>query len=75
VVPADERTAKVQEAFVVRGAAVIPQNEAPLSIEPHEGALDHPAMAAEALLRLDAPASDAMLDAARPARVPTPRKS
>ena len=61
----------MQEACVVRRPSVISQDETPLSIEPRESSFDHPAVASQSFFRLNATASDTVLDAARSTGVST----
>lgn len=65
VAPADDRTSKMQEAKVVARAAVVSGAQPTHGIEPREVAFDHPAMATEALLRLDTAPGDPSPDVAR----------
>ena len=47
------------------GAALVADGEAPKAIEPRQGALDDPAVLAQALARLDAAPGDPRHDAPR----------
>ena len=53
----------MEKAEVLTGAAIVARPQAAHRVEPGEVALDYPAVAAEAFLRLDAPTSDARGDA------------
>lgn len=59
----------MQEAEILRGHAIESKEQAALAVEPGEGALDNPAMPPQSVLRFDAAAGDAVLDAADPAGV------
>ncbi len=48
----------MEKPFVVAGAAVEADHEVPLAIQPREGSLDHPPMAAQLRLRFDAAPGD-----------------
>src|SRR5215207_2740188 len=68
--PADERTAEVEEGVVKRGVALVAYQQAAVAMQPSEVALHHPAVAPEPLARLDAAAGDPRGDAAAAERRP-----
>ena len=63
-VPADEGTAEVEEGVVEFRIALVTDEQAAVGVQPGEIALDHPAITAQPLARLDAFAGDAWGDAA-----------
>lgn len=64
VVPADERAGEVQEGFVHRDEALVPDGQTPVARQPRERALHDPAVSLEPVLGLDALPRDAGLDGA-----------
>ena len=69
-IEADEAAAEGEEGLVAVGAALIADGQAAVAVEPGEGPLDDPAVAAQALARIDPLAGDADLDVAARQRLP-----
>jgi hypothetical protein len=61
---ADEATAEGEERLVDVGPSFVAHGQAPHAVEPGQGALDHPAVAAQPLARIDPFAGDADADVA-----------
>src|SRR5689334_11234728 len=70
---ADETAAEGEEGLMDIGAALIAHGQAAEPIEPGEGALHHPAVAAEAVTAFNAFAGDAHFDVALPQGLLTAR--
>src|SRR3712207_6188744 len=70
-VPADQRAGQGDKRFVHEGQSLIADGQPPVSPQPGERALHHPAMLPQPLARLDAAAGDARCDAASAAGIAT----
>jgi hypothetical protein len=68
--PADKTAGEAEEGFLDLGGAVVADEESVALVEPGEGALDDPAVAAEAGAVAAVAASDHRLDAALPDELP-----
>jgi hypothetical protein len=64
--PADEAAGEGEEAFVDVGASLVANEESASSVQPGEGALDHPAFASESGAVLGLAACDHRFDAPPP---------
>ncbi len=64
--PADEGAAEGEERLVDVGAPFVTHEQAAVSVQPGDGALDDPAVPAEPLGGLDAASGDPGRDAASP---------
>jgi hypothetical protein len=71
----DEGAAKLQEGQMNVGAVLVADLQAPEAVEPGEGAFNHPAVAAQSVLGLDAAIMTSNADTTAPIFSKTPLKS